>query len=145
MGQDSESIAPGAPRSVIDVRGDQLGRLVAVLALVHVLGCVLALGNGTEDERQVDFVDQRLGAVVIGYSQILLEDAEDEGDSEDVADLNKIHSAGQHLLKLVNEVLDLSKIEAGKMEVDLEETDLAELLTRVSTVWGWIEQQQLPP
>ncbi len=46
---------------------------------------------------------------VIGYSQILLEDAEDEGDSEDIADLNKIHSAGQHLLKLVNEVLDLSK------------------------------------
>jgi signal transduction histidine kinase len=68
---------------------------------------------------------------VIGYSQILLEDAEDEGDSEDIADLNKIHSAGQHLLKLVNEVLDLSKIEAGKMEVDLEETDLAELLGEI--------------
>jgi signal transduction histidine kinase len=68
---------------------------------------------------------------VIGYSQILLEDAEDEGDSEDIADLNKIHSAGQHLLKLVNEVLDLSKIEAGKMEVDLEETDLVELLGEI--------------
>src|SRR3982074_350687 len=66
---------------------------------------------------------------VIGYSQILLEDAEDEGDSESTADLNKIHNAGQHLLKLVNEVLDLSKIEAGKMELDLEETDLAELLS----------------
>src|SRR5664279_5447328 len=65
---------------------------------------------------------------VIGYSQILLEDAEDEGDSQSIADLNKIHSAGQHLLKLVNEVLDLSKIEAGKMELDLEETDLAGLL-----------------
>jgi len=65
---------------------------------------------------------------VIGYSQILLEDAKDEGDSESTADLNKIHNAGQHLLKLVNEVLDLSKIEAGKMELDLEETDLAELL-----------------
>src|SRR3981081_4491044 len=64
---------------------------------------------------------------VIGYSQILLEDAEDEGDSESTADLNKIHNAGQHLLKLVNEVLDRSKIEAGKMELDLEETDLAEL------------------
>src|ERR1700676_185868 len=64
---------------------------------------------------------------VIGYSQILLEHAEDEGDSESIADLTKIHNAGQHLLKLVNEVLDLSKIEAGKMELDLEETDLAEL------------------
>jgi signal transduction histidine kinase len=65
---------------------------------------------------------------VIGYSQILLEDAEDEGDSESIADLNKIHGAGQHLLKLVNEILDLSKIEAGKMELDLEETDITELL-----------------
>jgi signal transduction histidine kinase len=64
---------------------------------------------------------------VIGYSQILLEDAEDEGDDQSIADLNKIHSAGQHLLKLVNEVLDLSKIEAGKMELDMTETDLAEL------------------
>jgi len=68
---------------------------------------------------------------VIGYSQILLEDAEDEGDSQSIADLNKIHSAGQHLLKLVNEVLDLSKIEAGKMELDLEETDLATLINEI--------------
>jgi signal transduction histidine kinase len=64
---------------------------------------------------------------VIGYSQILLEDAEDEGDDQSIADLNKILGAGQHLLKLVNEVLDLSKIEAGKMELDMEETDLAEM------------------
>jgi signal transduction histidine kinase len=69
---------------------------------------------------------------VIGYSQILLEDAEDEGDSESTSDLNKIHDAGQHLLKLVNEVLDLSKIEAGKMEINLEETDLAELLGEIA-------------
>ena len=68
---------------------------------------------------------------VIGYSQILLEDAEDDGDSESVADLNKIHTAGQHLLKLVNEVLDLSKIEAGKMELDLEQIDLAGLFGEI--------------
>jgi signal transduction histidine kinase len=71
---------------------------------------------------------------VIGYSQILLEDAEEEGDSESITDLNKIHSAGQHLLKLVNEVLDLSKIEAGRMELDLKETDLAELCSEVVDV-----------
>jgi signal transduction histidine kinase len=69
---------------------------------------------------------------VIGYSQILLEDAEDEGDSQSIADLNKIHGAGQHLLKLVNEILDLSKIEAGKMELDLEETDLAGMLAEIA-------------
>lgn len=65
---------------------------------------------------------------VIGYSQILREDAEDEGDLESIADLNKIHSAGHHLLKLVNEILDLSKIEAGKMELDLAELDMEDLL-----------------
>ena len=63
---------------------------------------------------------------VIGYSQELLEDAELE--SKHIEDLSRIHSAGQHLLKLIDEVLDLSKIEAGKMELDLEETDLADLL-----------------
>lgn len=65
---------------------------------------------------------------VIGYSQILLEEAEDEGDDGSVADLTKIHSAGQHLLKLVNEVLDLSKIEAGKMELDLQDAKVGLLL-----------------
>jgi signal transduction histidine kinase len=73
---------------------------------------------------------------VIGYSQILLEDAEDEGDSESISDLNKIHAAGQHLLKLVNEVLDLSKIEAGKMELDMKETDLAELFGEIVDISG---------
>jgi signal transduction histidine kinase len=68
---------------------------------------------------------------VIGYSQILLEDAEIDGDNASIADLTKIHMAGQHLLKLVNEILDLSKIEAGKMELDLEETDLRSLLEEI--------------
>jgi len=69
---------------------------------------------------------------VIGYSQILLEDAEIEDDRASVADLTKIHTAGQHLLKLVNEVLDLSKIEAGKMELDLEEVDICELIEEIA-------------
>jgi len=69
---------------------------------------------------------------VIGYSQMLLEDAEMEGDFRSVADLTKIHRAGQHLLKLVNEILDLSKIEAGKMELDLEEVDLSDLMRDIA-------------
>jgi signal transduction histidine kinase len=71
---------------------------------------------------------------VIGYSQILIEDAQDEGDAESVADLAKILSAGEHLLKLVNEVLDLSKIEAGRMEIDLQVTNLADLLNEIVIV-----------
>ena len=68
---------------------------------------------------------------VIGYSQILIEDAQDEGDAEAIEDLGKILDAGQHLLKLVNEILDLSKIEAGKMVLDLQETVLADLLNEI--------------
>ena len=72
---------------------------------------------------------------VIGYSQMLLEEAEDESDSESVADLERIHIAGQHLLRLVNDILDLSKIEAGKMEVFNEEIQFVGLVEEaVATV-----------
>lgn len=65
---------------------------------------------------------------VIGYSQILLEDAEEDGDDQSIADLNKIHGAGQHLLKIVNEILDLSKIDAGKMELYNQTTMIEALI-----------------
>jgi signal transduction histidine kinase len=54
---------------------------------------------------------------IIGYSQMLLEEAEGDDQDEDVADLQRIQSAGQHLLKLVNQILDLAKIDSGRMEV----------------------------
>ena len=65
---------------------------------------------------------------VIGYSQILLEDASEEGDHQSISDLNRIHDAGQHLLKIVNEILDLSKIDAGKMEIYNQPTTLHGLI-----------------
>jgi signal transduction histidine kinase len=60
---------------------------------------------------------------VIGYSEILLEDAGDEGGHEHLSDLRRINSAGRHLLSLVNDVLDLSKIEAGRMELVMAPID----------------------
>jgi len=57
---------------------------------------------------------------IIGYSEMLMEDAEDEGNENAASDLKKIHSAGTHLLSLINDVLDLAKIEAGKMDLYLE-------------------------
>ncbi|HYD83770.1 MAG TPA: histidine kinase dimerization/phospho-acceptor domain-containing protein, partial [Opitutus sp.] len=57
---------------------------------------------------------------IIGYSEMLVEEAEDTGQDAFVPDLKKIHSAGKHLLGLINDVLDLSKIEAGKMTLYLE-------------------------
>jgi signal transduction histidine kinase/DNA-binding response OmpR family regulator/HAMP domain-containing protein len=64
---------------------------------------------------------------IIGYSQIMQEDAEDDGNTAAIADLKKIESAGNHLLGLINDILDLSKIEAGKMEVFIETIGLPAL------------------
>jgi signal transduction histidine kinase/DNA-binding response OmpR family regulator len=68
---------------------------------------------------------------IIGYSEMLLEEIEEEGSlsAEDAqADLAKIQAAGKHLLELINEILDLSKIESGKMGIFYEEVDLAKLV-----------------
>ena len=70
---------------------------------------------------------------VLGYSEILLEDAELEGRGEQIADLQKISAAGKHLLAMVNDILDISKIEAGKMELNLETVDLDRLIDEVES------------
>ena len=68
---------------------------------------------------------------IIGYSEMLMEDAEDEGNEEAAGDLKKIHSAGTHLLALINDVLDLSKIEAGKMDLHIETFAVRSMLDNV--------------
>ena len=68
---------------------------------------------------------------IIGYSEMLIEDAEALGQHATLADLRKIHGAGKHLLALINDILDLSKIEAGKMGLYLETFDVSRLLEEV--------------
>ena len=63
---------------------------------------------------------------IIGYSEMLVEEANDELESAAISDLNRIVNSGRHLLALINEILDLSKIEAGKMEVYIETIDLGQ-------------------
>jgi signal transduction histidine kinase/CheY-like chemotaxis protein len=78
---------------------------------------------------------------IIGYSEMLIEEAEDLGQEEFVPDLKKIHSAGRHLLGLINDVLDLSKIEAGKMTVYAETIDIATMINEVqATVHPLVEK-----
>jgi signal transduction histidine kinase/DNA-binding response OmpR family regulator len=73
---------------------------------------------------------------IIGYSEMLMEDAEDAGQPESIPDLKKIQGAGKHLLGIINSVLDLSKIEAGKMTLYIENFSVA---TMVSEVVGTIQ------
>jgi signal transduction histidine kinase len=69
---------------------------------------------------------------IIGYSEMLEEECQTLSQTALVPDLQRIHAAGKHLLGLINEVLDLSKIEAGKMTLYLEEFDIAPLIQDVT-------------
>ena len=68
---------------------------------------------------------------VIGYSEMLEEEAEDRGLDDLIPDLQKIRNAGGHLLDLINDVLDLSKIEANKIEVYAEDCNTEDLLAEI--------------
>src|SRR5262249_23854173 len=70
---------------------------------------------------------------ILGYSEMLQEAAQDVGQPDLIGDLQKIHAAGKHLLVLINDVLDLSKIEAGKMELYLETFPLMPLVQEVAS------------
>ena len=70
---------------------------------------------------------------IIGYSEMLQEEAEGIGSKELVPDLEKIRGAGKHLLGLINDILDLSKIEAGKMTLYVEEFDVARMVREVAS------------
>ncbi|MBI4324205.1 MAG: HAMP domain-containing histidine kinase, partial [Chloroflexi bacterium] len=70
---------------------------------------------------------------IIGYSEMVQEELEDMGDKALVPDLQKIQAAAKHQLGLVNDILDLSKIEAGKMTLFIEEFDVAKLVHEVAS------------
>jgi signal transduction histidine kinase/DNA-binding response OmpR family regulator len=80
---------------------------------------------------------------IIGYSEMLEEETKERGLDELSPDLGKIQTAGRHLLTLINDVLDLSKIEAGKMELFLEDFDVRRLVRDVeSTIRPLVERSQ---
>jgi signal transduction histidine kinase/CheY-like chemotaxis protein len=80
---------------------------------------------------------------ILGYSEMLQEEAAEQEIPGFAVDLERINSAGKHLLALINDILDLSKIEAGKMELFVERFDLAELIDEVaSTVQPMVHKNQ---
>lgn len=78
---------------------------------------------------------------IIGYSELIEEECEDTGQEDFVPDLKKIQAAARHLLSLINDILDLSKIEAGKMDLYLETFGVQPMIQDVvSTVKPLIEK-----
>jgi signal transduction histidine kinase/CheY-like chemotaxis protein/HAMP domain-containing protein len=69
---------------------------------------------------------------IIGVTEMLQEDARDLKREDEIEPLNRVMNAGRHLLTLINEILDLSKIEAGKMELHLEDFGIASLIEDIA-------------
>ncbi|MCI0506132.1 MAG: ATP-binding protein [Gammaproteobacteria bacterium] len=79
---------------------------------------------------------------IIGYSEMMLDDARESNDKPYIDDLEKTIAAGKHLLHLINDVLDLSKIEAGKMETHISRFDIRELVDEiVATIEPLVRQR----
>jgi len=79
---------------------------------------------------------------IIGYTEILQEDAKDQGYLEFISDLQKIHGASYHLLDLINNLFDMSRIESSKMDLYIETFDLAPMIQDVtSSIMPLLEKQ----
>ncbi|NMG59241.1 response regulator [Geitlerinema sp. P-1104] len=80
---------------------------------------------------------------IIGYSEMLSEEAQEDGYEEIASDLEKIRGAGKHLLSLINDILDISKIEAGRMDLYIEAFDLHTLMLEIeATATPLIEEKE---
>src|SRR5258708_14493581 len=79
---------------------------------------------------------------IIGYSELLREEVEEQGADNLAVDLNKIHWAGNHLLGLINSLLDISKIEAGKMELYVEMFSIEKVVQDVVHAVGLLARKK---
>src|SRR5207302_3281189 len=81
---------------------------------------------------------------IIGFSEILIDRLHDSLDPKHVSFLRHILTSGQHLLGIINDILDLSKIEAGKMEVYAEKFEVRPVIESVCTVMRGMAKTKMP-
>ena len=134
-------IATGDFTRQVDVRNrDELGTLAANLNRMNAeLGSLyrqVEIANRNKSEFLANMSHELRTPLnaVIGFSEVLLERMFGELNDKQADYLKDIHDSGRHLLSLINDILDLSKIEAGRMELDLEEFDVAEALANAMTL-----------
>ena len=81
---------------------------------------------------------------IIGFSRVILKGIDGPISDLQQQDLNAIYSSGQHLLGLINDVLDIAKIEAGKMELSFDEINVSDIITSVmSTATGLVKDKPI--
>ena len=135
MGERFDGIAAGDFTSQVSVPNrDELGELAANLnRMSDELGRLyrqIEAANRHKSEFLANMSHELRTPLnaIIGFSEVLLEKMFGEVNDKQLEYLKDIHSSGHHLLSLINDILDLSKIEAGRMELDLTCFDLAEML-----------------
>lgn len=138
----------GTPHQFISIRSDITDRVMAEAALAE---RTKQLAKAHDEAIKANMIKSQFLAnmshelrtplnAIIGYSEMLREEAEELGEAMFVEDLGKISKAGNHLLTLINDILDISKIEAGKMDIHLETCCLSDLIQDVmSTIRPLVE------
>jgi signal transduction histidine kinase/CheY-like chemotaxis protein len=151
----------------LDIQSKQVGAFTAAeLSVLQILADQIAVGienarayelsqRAFEEMKEVDRVKSQFLAnmshelrtplnSIIGFSRVILKGIDGPINETQNQDLSAIYNSGQHLLHLINDILDLSKIEAGKMELQFSEVNLADMVnSAMSTAIGLVKDKSI--